>query len=229
MPRKAVILLSGGADSATVLAIAQKEEYELYALTVDYGQRHSEELATAKQQAKAFNVKKHLLLNIDLRSIGASALTADIAVPSGRSIDEMDSSIPVTYVPARNTIFLSLALGWAESIGTGDIFIGVNALDYSGYPDCRGEFIQSFEKTACLATKMGVENKSKIKIHTPLINMTKAEIFKTGTLLGVDFSLTHSCYSPIKGKPCGLCDSCLLRKKGFMQAGLTDPLEYADE
>jgi len=227
MPDKAVVLLSGGADSATALACAKKDGFDLYALTVDYGQRHKVELEMAALQARNFGAAKHLVLNIDLRAIGASALTADIPVPSGRGAEEMASGIPATYVPARNTIFLSLALGWAESLGTGDIYIGVNALDYSGYPDCRPEYISAFEAMAKLATKMGVEHAASVKIHTPLIGLTKAQIFTLGHSLGVDFSLTHSCYDPAPdGKACGRCDSCHLRLKGFTEAGLRDPLPY---
>ncbi len=228
MAKKAVVLLSGGADSATALACARRDGFEPYALTIDYGQRHRIELAMAEKQAARFDAK-HLVLAADLRPIGGSALTADIDVPEGRSASEMAEGIPVTYVPARNTIFLSLALGWAESLGAGDIYIGVNALDYSGYPDCRPDFIAAFEAMARLATKMGVEGKQAIKIHTPLIGMTKAEIFRIGDALGVDFSLTHSCYSPTPdGRSCGRCDSCLLRLKGFKEAGIEDPLDYAE-
>lgn len=227
MGKKAVVLLSGGADSATALACARRDGFEPCALTIDYGQRHRAELAMAAKQAARFDTR-HLLLHADLRPIGGSALTADIDVPAGRSAGEIAHGIPVTYVPARNTIFLSLALGWAESLGAGDIYIGVNALDYSGYPDCRPEYIEAFEKMARLATKMGVEGKTAIKIHTPLIGLTKAEIFQLGDALGVDFSLTHSCYSPAPdGKACGRCDSCLIRLKGFKEAGIEDPLDYA--
>ncbi len=225
------MLLSGGADSAVVLASAVRDGFRVCALTIDYGQRHRVELEMASAQAKLLNAEKHLVIKTDLRAIGSSALTDDIEVPSGRSDSEISFGIPVTYVPARNTLFLSLALGWAETLGTGDIFIGVNFIDYSGYPDCRPEFLQSFEQTANLATKMGVEGKQKIRIHAPLIKMTKAEIFKMGVELGVDFSKTHSCYDPPKektgGKACGKCDSCLIRKKGFDEAGLKDPLKYA--
>ncbi|GMT42855.1 MAG: 7-cyano-7-deazaguanine synthase [bacterium] len=224
---KAVILLSGGADSATALAVAGRDGFELYALTLDYGQRHRIELEAARKIAENFHVKKHLTLEVDLKPIGSSALTDEMEIPMGRSMEEISTGIPVTYVPARNTIFLSLALGWAESLGTGDIFIGVNALDYSGYPDCRPEYIKSFEQTARLATKIGVEEKKKITIHAPLINLAKAQIFKLGHELGVDFSITHSCYAPnLDGRPCGKCDSCILRLHGFVRAGLKDPLEY---
>jgi len=228
MDRRAVVLLSGGADSATTLAVARRDGFEVYALTVDYGQRHGIEVEMAKRQAGHFNVAVHHVLKVDLRPIADSALTGGLDVPSGRSMEEMSSEIPATYVPARNTIFLSLALGWAESLKTGDIFIGVNARDYSGYPDCRPEFIRSFEKTANLATKMGVEGGRKVKIHTPLIELAKSEIFQLGRELGVDFSVTHSCYDPAPdGKPCGICDSCLLRLKGFEEAGFKDPLKYS--
>lgn len=227
MAKKAVVLLSGGADSATALACARRDGFEPCALTIDYGQRHRVELVMAQKQAARFGAKL-LLLNADLRPIGGSALTADIDVPAGRSAGEIAHGIPVTYVPARNTIFLSLALGWAESLGAGDIYIGVNALDYSGYPDCRPEFIAAFENMARLATKIGVEGKTAIKIHAPLISLTKAEIFRLGDSLGVDFRLTHSCYSPAPdGKACGQCDSCLIRLKGFKEAGIEDPLDYA--
>jgi len=226
MNKKAVVLLSGGADSATTLACAARDGLQTYALTIDYGQRHRLELELAEKQAVRFNCARHLILEVDLRAIGKSALTDDIDVPTGRSEEEIAGGIPVTYVPARNTIFLSLALGWAESIGTGLIFIGVNAIDYSGYPDCRPEYIKSFEQTARLATKMGVEG-NEIRIHTPLIDKTKAEIFQLGAELGVDFSLTSSCYRPLDGKPCGKCDSCIIRKKGFAEAGIADPLQYA--
>lgn len=229
MSKRAVVLLSGGTDSAATLACAARDGFKLYALIIDYGQRHRAELEMAEKQARNFNAAEHIVLKVDLRVIGKSALTGDMDVPTGRSLNEISKSIPVTYVPARNTIFLSLALGWAESLGTGDIFIGVNALDYSGYPDCRPEYIKSFEQTARLATKMGVEGEGEIRIHAPLIKMTKAEIFKLGTELGVDFSSTHSCYNPVGGKACGKCDSCILRKKGFSEAGLKDPLQYAGE
>jgi 7-cyano-7-deazaguanine synthase len=223
----AVVLLSGGADSATALACARKDGFVPYALTIDYGQRHRVELEMAKRQAAAQKVSKHLVMSIDLRAIGRSALTDEIPVPSGRGADEISHGIPVTYVPARNTIFLSVALGWAESLGTGDIYIGVNALDYSGYPDCRPEYIEAFERMARLATKMGVENESSIKVHAPLINLTKGEIFKLGKELGVDFSITSSCYNPTPdGLACGVCDSCSIRLKGFSNAGLVDPLKY---
>lgn len=215
--KKAVILLSGGLDSATVCAIAKNEGYEVYALSFIYGQRHNIEIDYAKTQAEIQKVKEHKIINIDLRAFGGSALTADIPVPKDRSEDEISHNIPVTYVPARNTIFLSYALAYAEVIEANNIFIGVNALDYSGYPDCRPEYIEAFEKLANLATKKGVEG-SGFKIHTPLIKLTKAEIIKLGLKLGVDYSKTISCYDPQNGEPCGKCDSCLLREKGFREA-----------
>ncbi len=225
--KKAVVLLSGGLDSTTALAMAQAEEFDIYAISFRYGQRHSVELESAARIARAMEVVRHLIVDIDLRAIGGSALTDEIEVPKDRSSDEMTSAIPVTYVPARNTIFLSFALGWAEVVGAEDIFIGINALDYSGYPDCRPEYIEAFERLANLATKAGVEGRLRMKIHTPLIAMTKAEIIKTGLGLGVDYSLTHSCYDPTaEGLACGRCDSCLLRLKGFAEAGEPDPLRY---
>ena len=226
--KKAVVLLSGGLDSSTALAVARSAGYELYALSFRYGQRHSLELESASRVASAMGVEKHLITDFDLRAIGGSALTDQIEVPKERGAEELASGIPVTYVPARNTIFLSFALAWAEVLGAQDIFIGVNALDYSGYPDCRPEYIEAFEKMANLATKAGVEGRLRLKIHTPLIAMTKAEIIQNGLRLGVDYSLTHSCYDPIDGVACGKCDSCLLRLKGFAEAGATDPLRYAD-
>ena len=220
-------MLSGGIDSATTLAIARNEGYNTYAISFNYGQRHSFELEKAAKIAGLFKSEKHLVVNIDLRKFGGSALTDSIPVPKDRNEKDISHGIPSTYVPARNTIFLSLSLGWAEIIEAEDIFIGVNAIDYSGYPDCRPEYIEAFQQMASIATKAGVEGKSKIKIHTPLINMSKAEIIKKGASLGVDFSLTHSCYDPISsGNPCGICDSCLLRLKGFLDAGLKDPLAY---
>ncbi len=224
----AVILLSGGLDSATTLAIAKNEGFECYALSFDYGQRHIRELASAKKVATALGVAEHLVLRLDLGLIGGSALTADIPIPRGRSPKEMGSEIPVTYVPARNTIFLSHALGWAEVVGAEDLFYGANIYDYSGYPDCRPEYIEAFERLANLATKAGVEGNSRFKIHAPLIQMTKADIIRRGSALGVDYGLTWSCYdSSTKGEPCGGCDSCLLRKKGFVEAGVKDPLMQA--
>jgi len=221
---RAVCLLSGGLDSATCLALARRDGYETYALSFDYGQRHRVELLAAARVAESIGVAAHRVMELDLRVFGNSALTADIDVPKGRSEETMGSEIPVTYVPARNTIFLSLALAWAEVLDAQDIFIGVNALDYSGYPDCRPEFIAAFESMANLATKTGVEGRTRIKIHTPLISLTKAGIVKLGREMGLNFSLTHSCYDPdVHGRPCGLCDSCLLRRKGFAEAGLVDP------
>lgn len=228
--KKAVVLLSGGLDSTTALALARSAGYELYAMSFRYGQRHSMELESASRVAKAMGVEKHLIVEFDLRAIGGSALTDSPDVPKERSTEEMASGIPITYVPARNTIFLSFALAWAEVLGAQDIFIGVNALDYSGYPDCRPEYIEAFEKMASLATKAGVEGSMRLKIHTPLIAMTKAEIIKTGLQLCVDYSLTHSCYDPTaEGLACGKCDSCRLRLKGFAEAGVRDPLRYASE
>jgi 7-cyano-7-deazaguanine synthase len=224
--KRAVVLLSGGLDSATVLAIARSKGYELYALSFSYGQRHIWELQAAARVAESIGVAQHRTATIDLRIFGGSALTDDIEVPKGRSTDAMSRGIPITYVPARNTIFLSFALAWAEVLDSSDIFIGVNALDYSGYPDCRPEFIEAFETMANLATKAGVEGRQALKIHTPLIAMSKAEIIQKGTELGVDYSLTSSCYDPsATGEPCGECDSCLLRQKGFRENGFEDPLE----
>jgi 7-cyano-7-deazaguanine synthase len=224
--KRAVVLLSGGLDSATVLAIARSKGYELYALSFSYGQRHIWELQAAARVAESIGVLKHRTATIDLRIFGGSALTDDIEVPKGRSSDAMSHGIPITYVPARNTIFLSFALAWAEVLGSSDIFIGVNALDYSGYPDCRPEFIEAFETMANLATKAGVEGRQRLKIHTPLIAMSKAEIIQKGIELGVDYSLTSSCYDPSPdGEPCGQCDSCLLRQKGFRENGREDPLQ----
>ena len=226
--KKAVVLLSGGLDSTTCLAIAENEGFDCYAMSFRYGQRHAVELAAAERVAETMGVSDHLVVDIDLRMIGGSALTDAIDVPKADSVDQIGGDIPVTYVPARNTLFLSFALGWAEVLGADDIFIGVNALDYSGYPDCRPEFIEAYEKMANLATKAGTQDSRKLTIHTPLIALTKAEIIRKGASLGVDYALTHSCYDPTEeGKPCGRCDSCLLRKKGFAEAGLEDPLEYA--
>jgi 7-cyano-7-deazaguanine synthase len=227
MTKKAVVLLSGGLDSTTVLAIAKSADYAVYAMSFRYGQRHAIELESAKRVAEALGVEKHLIVDIDLRAIGGSALTDEIEVPKERSTEAMNSGIPVTYVPARNTVFLSFALAWAETLDAADIFIGVNALDYSGYPDCRPEYIEAYERMANLATKAGVEGTLKLKIHTPLISMTKAQIIETGLSLGVDYSLTHSCYDPTaQGLACGTCDSCLLRLKGFAEANARDPLQY---
>lgn len=221
--RRAVVLLSGGLDSATALSIARQEGYECYALSFDYGQRHRFELQAARNVASSIGVARHVILPLDLRAFGGSALTDDIAVPRDRDEEQMGTGIPVTYVPARNTIFLSVALGWAEVLGAFDIFIGVNAVDYSGYPDCRGEFIAAFETLANLATKAGVEETGRFRIHTPLIDLTKAEIIRKGVELGVDYSLTLSCYDPDPaGRPCGHCDACLLRARGFAEAGMTE-------
>ncbi len=227
MSKKAVVLLSGGIDSATTLAIAGTEGYELYALSINYGQRHLLEIECARKIAAFYNVKEHKIFNVDLRGIGGSALTSDIEVPKDRDREDITHGIPVTYVPARNTIFLAISLSWAEVIGADTIFFGANILDYSGYPDCRPEFIHAFEIMANLATRAGVEGENKFTIKTPLIAMTKAEIIKKGVELGVDFSMTHSCYDPTKdGIACGRCDSCILRQRGFAEAGLNDPIKY---
>lgn len=224
--KKAVVLLSGGLDSSTVLAVAQSQGYDSYALTFQYGQRHSREIDFARQVANYFEVTEHKIAHVDLRLFGSSALTDDIPVPKNRLLEEMGAEIPITYVPARNTIFLSFALAWAEVIESNDIFIGVNAVDYSGYPDCRPEFIEAYERMARLATKTGVEGQ-EINIHTPLIKLTKSEIIQLGTSLGVDYSLTLSCYDPVpSGEFCGECDSCRLRLKGFAEAELEDPGNY---
>lgn len=223
--RKAVVLLSGGLDSATVLAIVRSQGYQAYALSFAYGQRHAWELEAARRVAASLGAEEHRIAQIDLRVFGGSALTGEIEVPKGRGAEEMAQGIPVTYVPARNTIFLSFALAWAEVLGASDVFIGVNALDYSGYPDCRPEFIEAFERMANLATKAGVEGRQKLKIHAPLMAMTKAQIIRRGLELGVDYALTSSCYDPSPaGEPCGQCDSCLLREKGFRECGIEDPL-----
>jgi 7-cyano-7-deazaguanine synthase len=220
---KAVCLLSGGLDSATCLAVARRDGFECYALSFDYGQRHRVELDAARRVSEALGATAHRVAKIDLRAFGHSALTDNIDVPKGRDELAMGSGIPVTYVPARNTIFLSFALAWAEVLESSDIFIGVNALDYSGYPDCRPEFIEAFEKMSNLATKTGVEGVTQMKIHTPLLRLSKADIVRLGSELGVPFGLTHSCYDPdAAGRPCGACDSCLLRAKGFREAGLVD-------
>lgn len=224
---KAVILLSGGLDSATTAAIAKSEGYALHALSVDYGQRHRFELESAAAVAIAIGVTEHRTVSVDLGILGGSALTDDIAVPTDRSDAQMDAGIPVTYVPARNTVMLSLALGYAEVVGAADLWIGVNAVDYSGYPDCRPEFVEQFERLANLATKAGVEGTSQFRIHTPLIGLKKSEIIRRGTDLGVDYALTHTCYDPDQtGTSCGKCDACVLRLQGFAQAGLTDPISY---
>jgi 7-cyano-7-deazaguanine synthase len=222
-PMKAVYLLSGGLDSSTCLGVARRDGFECYTLSFDYGQRHRVELEAAARIAEHFGVHEHRVAQIDLRAFGGSALTADIAVPK----DSLAPGIPITYVPARNTIFLSYAMAWAEVLECSDIFIGVSAIDYSGYPDCRPEFIAAFEHMANLATKAGVEGKTLLRVHTPLSKLGKSEIVKLGTLVGVDFALTHSCYDPDRrGHPCGHCDSCLLRLKGFREAGMRDPLPY---
>lgn len=228
MKKKAVILSSGGIDSTTAMAITREQGYDLYSLSFDYGQRHVLELEAARRIAEIFGAREHLVIRLDMGRIGGSALTADIPVPKARSDEEIGSGIPVTYVPARNTIFLSYGLAWAEVLEAPDIFIGVNALDYSGYPDCRPEYIRAFENMANLAIKAAVEGRLRITIQAPLIGLTKAEIIRRGTALGVDYSLTHSCYDPSPdGKACGGCDSCLLRKKGFREAGIKDPTAYA--
>ena len=226
--QKAIVLLSGGLDSATTLAIARGEDFQCYALTFRYGQRHAREIEAAKKVAASLGVVEHRIVDIDLALFGGSALTdSKIAVPKDRANLEDAEEIPLTYVPARNTIFLSYALAWAEVLGAFDIFIGVNSTDYSGYPDCRGEFISAFEKTDNLATAAAVTGKGRYRIHTPIIDMTKAQIISTGTGLSVDYSLTHSCYDPdSRGGSCGRCDSCRLRLKGFAEAGLKDPVKY---
>jgi 7-cyano-7-deazaguanine synthase len=225
--KKAVVLLSGGLDSATCLALARKDGFDPACLCVDYGQRHRVELQRAEAVARSMRVRDIRVVKLDLRAVGGSALTADIAVPKGRSAKAMGKGIPITYVPARNTIFLGLALGLCEAIGARDVFIGVNAVDYSGYPDCRPEFIRAFEKLARLATKAGVEGE-RFKIHAPLSGLSKGEIIRLGVKAGVDYAQTHSCYDPgAGGKACGRCDSCLLRKKGFAEAGVADPTRYA--
>jgi 7-cyano-7-deazaguanine synthase len=224
---KAVILSSGGIDSTTAMAIARSKGFLLYSLSFDYGQRHHCELAAARRVADFFKVEKHLVVRLDLSAIGGSALTSDIQVPKGRTVAEMINDIPATYVPARNTIFLSYALAWAEVLSAAHIVIGVNAIDYSGYPDCRPEFIAAFQAMANLATKTAVQGNLAIHIDTPLIQMTKAQIIQTGTSLGVDYALTHSCYDPSPNElACGRCDSCLLRRRGFQEAGVPDPTRY---
>ncbi len=224
---KAVCLLSGGLDSATCLGVARRDGFKCYALSFDYGQRHSIELAAAARVAEYFHTTEHKVAKIDLRAFGASALTADLAVPKHGSVDDIGEGIPITYVPARNTIFLAFSMAWAEVLGCSDIFIGVNAIDYSGYPDCRTEFIAAFEQMANLATKAGVEGRTHLRIHTPLAKLNKAGIVRLGAEVGLDFALTHSCYDPEEGgRACGQCDSCLLRRKGFLEAGIQDPLKY---
>lgn len=225
--KKAVVLSSGGIDSTTVMAIVQSEGFDIYSLSFAYGQRHAHELTAARNIARYYQAKKHLVLDIDLRKIGGSALTDEIEVPKSRDMRSTAKEIPITYVPARNTVFLSFALGWAEVIGAFDIFIGVNAVDYSGYPDCRPAFIEAFEKLANLATKAGVEGASQFRIQAPLLHMTKADIIRKGVSLGVDYSLTHSCYDPSEtGLACGRCDSCVFRREGFLAAGVEDPTHY---
>jgi len=229
MAKKAVVLLSGGLDSTTVLAIAKHEGFTPYALSFRYGQRHEAELSAAARIASELGASDHVIAEVNLNAFGGSALTADIDVPKGRSGSEMTTGIPITYVPARNTVFLSMALAWAEVLEADDIFVGVNALDYSGYPDCRPEYIRAFEQMANLATKAAVEGRQKIQIHAPLIELSKAQIIQRGIELGVDYALTHSCYDPdTSGGACGRCDSCLLRAKGFREAGIPDPTRYQD-
>ncbi|MDD5645022.1 MAG: 7-cyano-7-deazaguanine synthase QueC [bacterium] len=225
MNKKAVVLLSGGLDSAVSAAIAKSENFDIYALTFDYGQRHKREISCAKKIVSAMKIKNHMIFRIDMRKIGGSALTSGIKVPKRRKIRIKPDTVPVTYVPARNTIFLSIALAWAESVGSKDIFIGVNAVDYSGYPDCRPEYLKAYEKMAALAVKPGAGK--NIRIHRPLVKMSKADIIRTGGAFGVDFSKTHSCYDPAaKSAACGECDSCIIRKKGFREAGVKDPVRY---
>jgi len=227
LAKKAVVLLSGGVDSTTILAIAQSQGYDVYTISFRYGQRHVLELDSAEQISEKMGAKKHVVVDIDLRAFGGSALTDDIDVPKERSDQEIGTGIPITYVPARNTIFLSFALAWAETLDSDTIFIGVNALDYSGYPDCRPEYIEAYQRMGNLATKAGVEGTAKLKIETPLISMTKAQIIQKGAELGVDYGLTLSCYDPDpQGRACGACDSCLLRIKGFEEAGVADPTVY---
>jgi 7-cyano-7-deazaguanine synthase len=226
--KQAVVLVSGGLDSVTTLAIAQSEGFVPNALSFRYGQRHAVELEAARKAVAMRGVERHVIVDINLRQFGGSALTAGIEVPKSRSLDEMGHGIPVTYVPARNTVFLSFALAWAEVLGANDVFIGVNALDYSGYPDCRPEYIAAYEAMANLATKSGVEGKTRIKVHAPLISLNKADIIRRGLALGVDYGVTHSCYDPTaEGEACGECDSCLLRLKGFGEVGVPDPVRYA--
>ena len=228
-PKKAVVLTSGGLDSTTVLAIAQSENYQCHCLSFFYDQRHEVELMAAKNIAKAFGAHRHLVLNLDLGRIGGSALTSDMAIPKNRDMEEMTHGIPITYVPARNTIFLSHALAWAEVIGASDIFIGVNAVDYSGYPDCRPEYLAAFETMANLALKSAVEGRSIIRIQAPLLYLSKADIIRKGHELGVDYAITTSCYDPLPGGlACGACDACFFRLKGFSENGLTDPAPYGD-
>jgi 7-cyano-7-deazaguanine synthase len=228
--RKAVVLLSGGLDSTTMLALAKDACFEVHALTFRYGQRHEREVQAARDVASRFGASMHVIVDIDLRLFGGSALTADIDLPKRRSLDEMSRGIPVTYVPARNTIFLSFALAWAEVLGAADVFIGVNALDHGGHPDCRPEYLAAYERMANLATRAGVEGLTRLRIHTPLIELTKAQIIRRGLELGVDYSLTFSCYDPTpRGEACGECDACLLRLKGFAESGYSDPAPYQRE
>lgn len=227
---KAIVLLSGGIDSTTALALAQRQGFDVYGLTFRYGQRHEIEIEAARRIAHAFNVARHEIVEFDLRQFGGSALTDEIAVPKDRTPSELARGIPVTYVPARNTIFLSFALAWAEVVGAADIFIGVNALDYSGYPDCRPEYIAAFQAMAGLATRAGVEGRQRLRIHAPLIALSKKEIILTGLSLGVDYAITATCYDPApNGEACGRCDACLLRLKGFAEAGSRDPIRYRAE
>jgi len=224
----AVVLLSGGLDSAVAAAVARSRGFAWYALSVDYGQRHRDELDAARKVAKSLGAADHLVVSVDLSRIGGSALTADLPVPKDRPEDQMAAGIPATYVPARNTVMLSIALGYAETLGAADLFVGVNAIDYSGYPDCRPEYLAAFEKLANLATKAGVEGALKFKVHAPLVDKTKADIIRLGTSLGVDFGQTHSCYDPdLEGRACGRCDACRLRAKGFIEAGVPDPTRYS--
>ncbi|MCS7014559.1 MAG: 7-cyano-7-deazaguanine synthase QueC [Gemmatales bacterium] len=228
MQAKAVVLVSGGLDSATTLAVARSQGYAAYALTVDYGQRHRRELEAARRIAESLDTVEHRIVRVDLRALGGSALTDEIAVPKDRTVDEIGQGIPITYVPARNTVFLALALGYAEVIGAFDLFIGCNAIDYSGYPDCRPEFLQQFEALANVATRAGVEGRGVFRVHAPLLYMSKAQIIREGKSLGVDFRLTHSCYDPTPDNlACGRCDSCRLRLKGFLEAQERDPIGYA--
>jgi 7-cyano-7-deazaguanine synthase len=228
--KKAVVLLSGGLDSTTTLAIARSEGFEAYALTFRYGQRHEVEIEAARRVAEALGAAEHVLVDFDLRRFGGSALTSDVDVPKDRPLDSMAEGIPVTYVPARNTIFLSFALAWAEVLGSSNIFIGVNALDYSGYPDCRPEYLTAYEQMARLATRTGVEGQQDLHIHAPLLHLSKAEIIRRGLELGIDYGLTLTCYDPSSdGKSCGHCDACLLRMKGFAENGMLDPVSYQSE
>jgi 7-cyano-7-deazaguanine synthase len=225
--KRAVVLVSGGLDSATALAIARSEGYVPYALTFSYGQRHALEIEAARRVAEFCSVAQHVIAQIDLRLFGGSALTSDLPIPKGRAFKEMAGGIPITYVPARNTIFLSFALAWAETLGSSDLFIGVNALDYSGYPDCRPEYLEAFQRMADLATRAGVEGSQRLRIHAPLLHLSKAEIIRAGRELGVDFGLTLSCYEPSpRAEACGLCDACRLRLKGFAEVGIADPVPY---